>query len=491
MTLGRLWPGGLGGRAVAILVAAVVLVHLASMVAYRETAASAAKAMQATQLAERLATAVGAVGDLAPPARDQAAHDLSSANLSLRWSGNTSIDAAEPSEPHPAAVAQRLSALLPGFGQGAFHIAYADRQPPGDAHAIVGSIQLPDASFVSFKAPQFGEAAPALHATVLSTSLMAAGVAVVAILLVRTLVSPLRGLASAADAIGRGPGVSVAEDGPDEVRQVARAFNAMQARMHRLVSDRTQALAAVSHDLRTPITRLRLRAGFLADVEAQAAVDADLDEMEAMIGATLAYLSGDADPEAPRPVDLAAMLATLVDAAVDAGRPASFDGPRHVHVALRGLAMKRALANLLDNALTYGGAARVVLRDTGSEVRVSVDDDGPGIPEQEFARVFEPFARLDASRNRRTGGVGLGLALARQAVEREGGAIVLSNRAGGGLRAEVTLPRSVGDAAPGAHRPGWGGLVPSATKRSQEANQAPPALRAGRLASRGAPAPLP
>jgi signal transduction histidine kinase len=201
-------------------------------------------------------------------------------------------------------------------------------------------------------------------------------------------------------------------------------------------------LAAVSHDLRTPITRLRLRAGFIADRDSQAAMDADLDEMEAMIDATLAYLRGDVEPEQPRATDLAALLATLVDDAADAGRAASFTGPRHLDLPLRQLAVKRAFVNLIDNALTYGSVARVMLRDTDAAVVVQVDDDGPGIPNDDLERVFAPFERLDGSRNSRTGGVGLGLSIARQAIEREGGTVTLSNRVEGGLRAEVVIRRA-------------------------------------------------
>lgn len=447
MILRKLWPSSLGGRTVIILIAAVVLVHLGSMLAYRELAVDAASAAQAKQLAEQLVTSMRAINERPRGRRDQTAHDLSSGGLALRWSDQTAVEAGQTRDAALDAIRAHLASLLPEMPANGVRVDYADRQPPGDAHAIVGSLQLPDASFVSFSIPQFGDTGPALHAALLSTSLMAGGVALVAILLVRTLVSPLRDLARAADAIGRGPGVLVTEKGPDEVRHVARTFNAMQTRIHRLISDRTQALAAVSHDLRTPITRLRLRAGFLADHEAQAAVDADLDEMEAMIDATLAYLSGEAEPEVPKAVDLASLLATLVDAAGDAGRLATFAGPRHAYLVIRGLAIKRAFTNVIDNALSYGGNARVALRDNGGDVRVTVDDDGPGIPEQELGRVFEPFARLDASRNRRTGGVGLGLTIVRQAVEREGGTVVLSNRAEGGLRAEIIIPRRRGDSA--------------------------------------------
>ena len=225
------------------------------------------------------------------------------------------------------------------------------------------------------------------------------------------------------------------------MRHAAQAFNRMQARIDRLIADRTQALAAVSHDLRTPIARLRLRAGFIEDTEAQRQIDADLDEMEAMITATLAYLRGDAEQEQLRVTDLAAILETLCDDATDAGRLVSYDGPSQARLACRPIAIKRALANLIDNAVKYGGAARVTLRDRGTLVEVAVEDGGPGIPEAEIEAAFEPFRRLDPSRNPESGGSGLGLTIARQVAERHGGTVSLRNRAGGGLVATLTLPR--------------------------------------------------
>lgn len=145
------------------------------------------------------------------------------------------------------------------------------------------------------------------------------------------------------------------EEGPREVRRAAQAFNRMQARIDRLIADRTQALAAVSHDLRTPIARLRLRAGFVEDAETQRAIDADLDEMEAMIDATLAYLRGETESEPRRPADLAAILETLCDAAADAGHSVRWTGPRQARLVCRPIALKRAFANLIDNAVKYGG----------------------------------------------------------------------------------------------------------------------------------------
>lgn len=458
------WPTSLGGRTVLVLLAAVIVVHLGSMLAYRASAIDAASEAHAAQVAGRLATALRAVAERPSEERDATAHELSSEGLTLRWDQRPVTERDGAADPGLRGLAQGIEAASPGLRATDLKLGFGDYQPHGDAHAILGALRLADGSWLSFSIPVVTGMGPSFHGALISTSVMVAGVILVAVLLVRSLVAPLRGLARAADEIGRGPEVAVTESGPDEVRQVSRAFNAMQARIHRLISDRTQALAAVSHDLRTPITRLRLRAGFLADQEAQTAIDADLDEMEAMIDATLAYLRGDLEPEDPKPTDISAMLATLVDAAADAGRKATYEGPRHAFAPVRGLALKRALANVIDNALTYGGTARVGLRDDGARLVVTVDDDGPGIPDDELERVFEPFHRLDASRNRRTGGVGLGLAIVRQAVAREGGTVRLANRPEAGLRAEISIPRREGGLASGPRiaRNGKPPLTPAA-----------------------------
>ena len=273
-----------------------------------------------------------------------------------------------------------------------------------------------------------------------STSFMAVGIIAVSLLLVRWLTGPLCRLVHAADRIGRGPRVDVPQGGPEEARCPARALDAMQARNERLVHDRTQALAAVSHDLRTPITCLRFRAGFLGDPEMQVTIDADLREMEAMINATLAYLQGGVGAEAVRLTDVGAMLFTLRNAAVDAGGSVALNGPSHLNAICRLVALRRALANLIGNAIAYGGPAAVHLTRAPSSLRIVIEDGGPGIPEAELERVFEPFHRPEASRNRGTGGVGLGLTIARQAIAEQGGTLALSNRAEGGLRATITLP---------------------------------------------------
>jgi signal transduction histidine kinase len=437
------WPSGLGGRTILVLSAAVVLVHLGTVLLYGDVMSDHTSRTLADQVAGRLSTAARSLADSDVAQRDNRAHALSTPGLDLHWSD------------HPTVTAGSAMAVLPGFRRRVAELApdlsemtlqYGAAGDMNGPALLNGSVRLPDGTFLNFGSTLAGRAASwTAHTTLLSTMLMALGVAGVAALLVRGLTRPLRRLAAAADDIGHGPDVAVVETGPREVRHVARAFNAMQARLRRLVDDRTEALAAVSHDLRTPITRLRLRAGFLADEEMQAAVDADLDEMEAMIEATLAYLRGDFESEPKQVTDLAALLLTLVDQVSDAGEKAAYQGPNHVAVELHPSLVKRAFANLVNNAVTYGGSASVAVAVLDTHIQVMVEDNGPGIPEADLERVFQPFQRLDESRNRGTGGVGLGLAIARRGIENDGGRICLSNREGGGLRALIILPVTMPD----------------------------------------------
>ncbi len=263
---------------------------------------------------------------------------------------------------------------------------------------------------------------------------------------VRRLTAPLRTLAIAAEKLGRDVNADpLPENGPTEVATAAIAFNTMASRIRRFVTDRTLLLTAIGHDLRTPITRLKLRSEFIEDEELQAKFLADLDELEAMVSATLAFGRDSANREPMVPLDLNALLRTILDDAVD-GRPELADRvgfatpPPAVVIQARSLPLKRALANLIGNAIAYAGGVQVTLLPAASgHVVVLFEDDGPGIPPEELERVFEPFVRLEASRNRETGGTGLGLSIARNILRGQGGDITLSNRPPQGLRACVTL----------------------------------------------------
>jgi len=235
------------------------------------------------------------------------------------------------------------------------------------------------------------------------------------------------------------------ETGPTEIATAGAAFNIMAARMRRLLADRNFMLVAIGHDLRTPITRLRLRAEYMEDEEQRRKMLADLDELEAMVSASLAVGRDTSLDEPVAPLDLAELVRTVLDETADARPEAAeqltFTGPDHLVVRARPFALKRALTNLISNAVKYGGCANVRLdADDRRQITLAIDDDGPGIPADDIERLFQPFQRLETSRNRETGGIGLGLTIARNILRAHGGDVLLGNRASGGARATVTLP---------------------------------------------------
>lgn len=252
---------------------------------------------------------------------------------------------------------------------------------------------------------------------------------------------PLALFGAAAERLGRNVDAPpMPEDGPDEVRKAAAAFNRMQERIKRFVADRTTMLAAISHDLRTPLTRMRLRAEFVADEEDRAKLIADIDEMEAMIAGSLSFASDEAEAEAVTTVDLQALAEAVVHDEQAVGGQASIREGGPADVLGRPVALKRALSNLVRNAIAYGGSAEVALEPEPDGYVICVRDRGPGISEADLDRVFTPFLRLEDSRNKSSGGVGLGLSIARSTARAHGGDIRLVNRAEGGLEARLILP---------------------------------------------------
>jgi signal transduction histidine kinase len=195
----------------------------------------------------------------------------------------------------------------------------------------------------------------------------------------------------------------------------------------------------VGHDLRTPLARLQLRLETVKDPEVQQAMGGDLEEMGAMLESLLAFLGGEKDPEPPVRADIAVSIATIVDAFQDHDQDVTYDGPDHLEMDVRALSLRRAVRNLIENALHYGDRARVSLERVGAEILIRIDDDGPGIPRERLEEVLRPFSRLDDSRGRNTRGLGLGLAIVAKAVKAEGGQLTLANRPEGGLRAEICL----------------------------------------------------
>lgn len=283
-------------------------------------------------------------------------------------------------------------------------------------------------------------AMPSRFATHLLITL--AAVIVVSLVAVRLVTRPLQHLAEAADAFGSDlESPPLAETGPTETRRAAEAFNRMQDRLRRLIAERGRALAAVSHDLRTPLTRMRLRAELVDDEALRAQINADIDDMQAMVESTLDYLRGLRENEAPQSIDMNALLQSLVSDEQALGHPVTLTGCVAAPYVGRMSALKRALGNLIDNAVKYGQSAHIVIEDSTTELRLVVEDDGPGIAEADLVRVVEPYVRLETSRSRETGGVGLGLTIARDAAVLHGGKLLLENLATSGLRATLVLPR--------------------------------------------------
>jgi signal transduction histidine kinase len=262
-------------------------------------------------------------------------------------------------------------------------------------------------------------------------------------LVVRLALRPLAYLARAAEAMT--PAVDaprLEENGPTEVANAAVAFNAMQDRISHYLQERLHLLASISHDLQTPITRMRLRADALDDsIERTKLID-DLGEMEHLVREGVAYArSVHGASEVPQRIDPDAFLESLVFDYQDIGKPVTLTGRMHGTAMVRTHALRRVLGNLIDNAIKYGGSAQVsAIRDPGGALRIAVADRGPGIPAAELERVLQPFYRLEGSRNRDTGGAGLGLAIASQLITSIGGSLTLENRDGNGLQATIVLP---------------------------------------------------
>ncbi|PVM89332.1 two-component sensor histidine kinase [Caulobacter radicis] len=271
-------------------------------------------------------------------------------------------------------------------------------------------------------------------------ALSAAAVSPLAWLFARRLAGPITAFAAAAERLGRDPRAPpLSLSGSAEVAAAANAFNEMQERLRRYVEDRTAMIGAVAHDLRTPLTRLRFRIETTPD-DVRSKLESDIDQMEAMISATLAFVRDTSRPAERTKLELASLLESVMDEAAETGGDATAEESEKIVIEGDPIALKRLVTNLVENALKYGGAARGRVYRQGGGAILEIDDDGPGVPSGELERVFEPFFRGEPSRNRETGGIGLGLAVVRSLARAHGGDVTLLNRPEGGLRARVTLP---------------------------------------------------
>lgn len=316
------------------------------------------------------------------------------------------------------------------------------RPPPPPDRMFDLVVTLPDGDRVAFRTFSPRGTPPFPGHFIFELGLLTVLLGIVLYAMTRTITRPLGDLAKAADAVGRGTAVQpLQERGARELKRATRAFNAMQERLNRYLDSRTRVLAAMSHDLRTPITRLRLRVESIEDEALRTRCVEDLDEMTRMVRGALSVFRGLNDEEPTVPVDIDALLQELQRQFGEINASVAIEGKAAAPFPAKPLALKRCLGNLVNNALQYGEHAAVAVTDSNEELTIRVLDDGPGIPEAELERVFEPFYRLESSRNRETGGTGLGLSIARDVAQAHGGSLTLANRSGGGLEAKLVLPR--------------------------------------------------
>lgn len=344
---------------------------------------------------------------------------------------------APPTSDHGSMGRHRPGAMMHNMG----HMQDLGILPP-EGVAFLAQVQLSDSVWVTFE-QQIAEEVFAWPTRVLvALGLLLLAVMALSLFAVRSATGPLSLLADAAHNLGRDiRQPPLPEGGPIEVSRALRAFNTMQARLARYIEDRTRVLTAVSHDLKTPITRLRLRAEMLEDSELRQSFIRDLDDLHAMTTATLGFLRGLEEQEKVQPVDVDALVESVKVDTEELGHIVTVSGKVEAPFPARPLALKRCITNLVDNAVKYGTRADMILKEDDDALVITVADRGPGIPEAQRTKVFEPFYRLDSSRSRDTGGTGLGLSIARNIALAHGGSLELYDRDGGGIEAVLRLPR--------------------------------------------------
>ncbi|UCA11838.1 HAMP domain-containing protein [Aeromonas enteropelogenes] len=451
-----LWPKGLTGQIILVALAGLILIQLLSIQIYRTDREEALGFVNSRNAMQRIISVVRLLSLSPPSLYDEILKASRSETLLLRLSN-------EPLRPdnrsprfeqlvrsrlsYPAGLDVEISAeLKQDFQRSKAWEHHArmmrDRKgPPPRDMRLYGSIELPQGGWLQFSSLVDKEAGSWSWQTTLNLMLVASLVIGLMVLLFRRATRPLKQLAANADRLGRGEDIDpLKEEGPIEVRESIQAFNRMHTRLARFVQDRTRMLAAISHDLRTPITSLRLRTEFLADGEDKERIQQTLQQMEQMLAATLSFAREEGQQEATRELDLVSLLESLCDDYADTGQPVTCLAEGKQVYACRANTLRRVLQNLIGNAIKYAGSAEVSLERTRDELLIRVCDNGPGINEEHLEDVFKPFVRLDEARNTESGSVGLGLSIARTLVHQHGGELTLRNRSQGGLEARISLP---------------------------------------------------
>jgi signal transduction histidine kinase len=462
----RFLPKSLFGQTLLILLAGLVVSHAVGSWIYTTDREQAVRAVGGLAAAQRITNLTRLVQETPRDRRARMVAALSDEGFrvslaaeppALRFGGDDSpvaqaikdflvdrLSLESTRQPRVSAAAPQWPAFGPRHFMGRGHMMHGvgGFGGFGSFRDLEVAVPLPDGQWLSFATALPESGASFSRQFIVSMGLMAIIILGVSVWAVRRVTTPLAALAAAAERLGNDLGAPpVPETGTIETRRASRAFNDMQARLRELIDNRTRLLAAISHDLRTPLTLLRLRAENVEDPQERDRMLATIAEMDSMIGTTLQFARDEAGAEARRPTDIAALVQSVVDDLADAGVPVTIEPAAPVVHECRPDAIRRAVRNLLDNAVKYGKTAKAAVRATPGTIEITIDDEGPGIPEHELARVFEPFYRVDESRSRETGGVGLGLAIARSIVHAHGGELVLTNRPTAGLRATIRLPR--------------------------------------------------
>lgn len=447
----RLWPDTLAGRTLLLLGASVLALVLAAGWLLVDERRSAFQAQQHAHLIQRVTTLYRLI-DTAD-AEEQRAIGGKFSNEDFRFAieSQPRVARGRPRHPFERFLMHRLHDALPELTRGSVRIRVIeddeedeDEHParrPREIEDLLISLRLVDGRWLNLNIHDYQRIPPWARPTLALLLAVLLLIGLAGYWSSRRLSRPMRQLADAAERLGLGQQVEpLAERGPREVRESIRAFNRMQERLQRNLSERSLMLSAVSHDLRTPITTLRLRAEYIEDEEMRERTLATLAQMENILNDTLAFARDEGRDQQHRRFDLAALLQTLCDDYADLGQQLACELPDRLIVNGKPSALQRALTNLIDNALRYGEQAGVELKQDGEEILIEITDNGPGIPEDKLEAVFSPFYRVEASRSEETGGIGLGLAIARMLVHAQGGTLHLYNRQPHGLRAEIRLP---------------------------------------------------
>lgn len=464
----RLWPRTLSWQLILVILLAVALSQVVTLWIYRLERAQAVRKVVGEECVGRAISGYRLVLET-PPEERAATLDAIETPLTRYWITPTKEEPAvwqqEARQHLLTKLCPRGGASLPGaslFEQESMMSNFSDdewyvlpgsngltKQPLNaiDLKAWNGfgfAVELNDGTWLNmvYAKPSYlmqSTLTPGYYTALVITVLIFGGLA---LFVARRISRPLSRLAKAAERLGRGEKLEVlSEEGPEDVRATIGAFNRMQIRLQRFLEDRTRLMAAIGHDLRTPITSLRLRTEFIPDAEMREKFNATLDEMQSMAEASLSFAQTESSTEETRTVELHALVESTCEDLAEMGLDVKFASEGRLPYPCRPTALRRALRNLIENAVRYGERARVSLRTLADGVEIVVEDDGPGISEEDAERVFQPFQRLEVSRNRDTGGVGLGLSIARSIVRNHGGDITLVREAKG-FAVRIHLPEA-------------------------------------------------